>query len=63
MSIALTQTEIAEITARERPTAQARVLAGMGIPYRRRPDGSLVVLRRDVYETEKEAEQSPAMHL
>jgi hypothetical protein len=43
--IFLSKDELAALTGRKRPTAQARALAGMGIPYRRRPDGSPVVLR------------------
>ena len=37
--------ELVALTDRERPSAQARVLARLGIPHRRRPDGSLIVLR------------------
>ena len=37
--------ELAALTDRERPSAQARVLARLGIPHRTRPDGSLIVLR------------------
>jgi len=41
----LTKEELAELTGRERPSAQARALVRMGIPHRTRPDGSPVVLR------------------
>jgi hypothetical protein len=41
----LTDAEIAAITERERPKAQAKVLDALGVPYRPRPDGSLVVSR------------------
>lgn len=41
----LTEAEIRELTRRVRPGWQARALDNMGIPYRRRPDGSLAVLR------------------
>lgn len=41
----LTPRELANLTQRTRSYAQARVLDYMAIPYRRRPDGSLVVLR------------------
>jgi hypothetical protein len=44
----LTPDELAELTARTRPRAQAEVLAALGIPYRTRPDGTLVVLRQVV---------------
>lgn len=48
--IVLTEEELVEYTKKERPTAQARVLDFMGIPYRPRPGGkgriaSLAVLR------------------
>lgn len=39
---------IAEITHRQRPSAQARVLAALGIECKQRPDGSLVVLEDHV---------------
>ena len=41
----LTPEEVRELTSRTRPAWQARVLDHLAIPYRRRPDGSLVVLR------------------
>lgn len=45
--INLSQPELAELTGRRRPTAQARALDFLGITYRKRPDGSLVVLRQN----------------
>lgn len=44
----LTKEEVAALTGRTRADAQARVLNGMGIQHRRRPDGSLVVARAHV---------------
>lgn len=44
----LTADEIRVLTGNRRPTYQARTLDFMRIPYRRRPDGSLVVLRAHV---------------
>jgi hypothetical protein len=41
----LTDAEIAELTRRERRPAQRRVLDALGIPYRVRPDGTLVVFK------------------
>lgn len=41
----LTAEQIHELTDKTRPSAQARVLDGMGIPYRKRPNGTLAVLR------------------
>jgi hypothetical protein len=43
--IVLTKEELAELTGKERPSAQVRALTQMGIPYRKRPDGSPVVFR------------------
>lgn len=45
MALHLSDDELIEITRRKMHTAQARVLAGMGVPYRVRPDGSLLVGR------------------
>lgn len=44
-AIAVTPQDLKTLTDRERPSAQARVLTRLGIPHRRRPDGSLIVLR------------------
>ena len=42
----LTQDEIAALTRRNRPTAQARVLRLLGVPFRAHPtDGVLLVSR------------------
>ncbi|GEM_PF-4929859 len=41
----LSDDELAAATARRRPTSQAKVLARWGVPYRRRPDGTLLVGR------------------
>lgn len=41
----LTAEEVHELTGMQRPSAQARALQSMGIECRRRPDGSVVVLR------------------
>ncbi len=44
----LTPDELKQLTERERPSWQARQLAHLGIPFRRRSDGTLIVLREDV---------------
>ena len=44
----LTQSEIQELTQRIQRDAQARELDAMGIPYLRRRDDSLVVLRLSI---------------
>ena len=46
--LTLTESEIQQITNRQRPTAQARMLAAMGIRHKVRPDGSLLVFRSAV---------------
>ena len=43
--INLSPTELREYTGRRQNNAQARVLEHMGVPFTRRPDGTLVVLR------------------
>jgi hypothetical protein len=43
--VLLTEAQIRELTDRRHHDAQQRALDRMGIPYRVRPDGSLVVLR------------------
>jgi hypothetical protein len=65
VSIVLTREEIAEITARVRLSAQMRQLEHLGIPYRVRSDGSLLVLRIhvNVFEPPAEAPQRRAPRL
>jgi hypothetical protein len=48
MSLILTRAEVSELTGKRRTDAQQRVLKGLGIFFRVRPDGSVVVLRSDV---------------
>ena len=43
--IVLSEQELVDLTKKTRPSAQARVLDFMDIPYRPRPDGSLAVMR------------------
>lgn len=57
-TLCLSDEEIEEVTKRRRFRAQARVLARLGIPVQRRPDGSLVVLR-SVAESKLGGEQQP----
>lgn len=40
--------EIRELTCRVQRAAQAKVLLGMGIEHRKRPDGTLAVMRAHV---------------
>lgn len=48
MSIELTKPELRSLTGKIRWTAQLRELEAMGIPYKRRTNGSLVVIRAHV---------------
>jgi hypothetical protein len=41
----LTAEEIAALTGKQRQSAQRRVLAALGVPYKVRPDGTIVVSR------------------
>lgn len=43
--LVLTSAELAELTDRKRGDAQERELRALGIPFGRRSDGALVVLR------------------
>lgn len=47
-SICLTKEELIDLTTKKQAPAQARVLAELGIPFKRRPDGSILVLRADI---------------
>lgn len=43
----LTEQEIEDMTGYHRPAYQMKVLQGLGIPARKRPDNSVLVLRMD----------------
>lgn len=45
MSLCLDTSELQELTGKVRADAQSRVLNALGIDHRKRPDGSIVVLR------------------
>lgn len=47
-SIALTEKETVELTGYKRPSRQETWCRENGIPSRRRGDGTIVILRRDV---------------
>lgn len=59
----LTETELEQLTNRQRPSAQARVLVHLGIPYLERPDGSLVVLAAHVQPEAKTTNLEPKLRL
>lgn len=46
--LTLTDSEIQQITNRQRRNAQAKMLAALGIRHKVRPDGSLLVFRAAV---------------
>lgn len=54
MSICLNDLELHELTGKQRQSAQARALDKMRIPYKRRPDGSVVVFREALHASKKE---------
>lgn len=45
MTLWLSDDELVDATHRKQPARQAKVLDAMGIPYQRRPDGTLLVGR------------------
>lgn len=45
MSPFLSDADLIDATHRIQPSAQARALARIGVPFRRRPDGTLLVSR------------------
>ncbi|MDA0780638.1 MAG: DUF4224 domain-containing protein [Rickettsiales bacterium] len=45
-SICLTENEIQQITNRKRRDCQITALSQMGVDFKRRPDGSIVILRK-----------------
>lgn len=59
----LTPTELVALTDKVRPGWQARVLDAMAIPYRKRPDGTLVVLRAHVEYQQDRPSREPQMRL
>lgn len=59
----LTDDALHALTKRSRFTAQAKELNVMGIPFRRRSDGSLVVLEEDLHASEKNRSSSSKLRL
>lgn len=52
-----------ELTGKVKRSAQARVLDGLGIPYRRRPDGTIVVFEADIDAPAQVKPRSPQLRL
>ncbi|HJT63127.1 MAG TPA: DUF4224 domain-containing protein [Burkholderiales bacterium] len=65
MSVCLSPVELTALTGKVRPHAQARVLDALVIPYRKRPDNSLIVFRYHVTPDAppQERSASPVLHL
>jgi hypothetical protein len=60
----LSADDLATLTGRVQRTAQARELRALGVPYRLRTDGSIVVFRRDIDEPPaQKGSASPALRL
>jgi hypothetical protein len=55
----LSRAEILELTGKQRLSAQVRVLDALGISYRRRPDGSIVIFRDNVAHAPPQARPTP----
>lgn len=65
MTLTLSQSELEELTGKQRRSAQIRVLDALGIRFKVRPDGSLLVLRIHVAnDAPSQSEPAPpALHL
>lgn len=61
--VILSAAEIEDLTHKSRPGWQARELDHLGIPYRRRSDGSLIVLRIHVEGTQDTPRREPQLRL
>ena len=60
----LTPDELEQLTGAKRSDAQARELEHLGVPYQKRRDGSIIVLRANVHATtENHRPTSPALRL
>ena len=59
----LTNSELIELTGKIRPSAQARELRHMRIDFRRRRDGAIVVLRRELECHERITNGKPTINL
>ena len=47
-TVCLTDDELTQLTGKTRPSAQVKALRYMAIDHKRRPDGSIVVLRNQL---------------
>jgi hypothetical protein len=58
----LSEQELVDLTHRVKPAWQARALELMGISFRKRPDGTLVVLRSSL-EQKQDARPRPQLRV
>jgi hypothetical protein len=63
MSIVLNEKQLAELTGKIRPSAQARQLHAMGIDFRQRIDGSIVVLHADLVSDQQRKSKTVNLNL
>jgi len=59
----LTKAELIEITGKVRKTAQERVLLALGFNLRKRPDGTIVILRSEIHAPTKAQHRTPSLRL
>lgn len=59
----LSAADLIEITERHKPSAQARVLDALGVNYKRRPNGSIVVFTQDLHAPTQTRPQTPQLRL
>lgn len=67
-TLLLSPKEVAEITGKKRYQSQIEVLHGMRIPFKTRPDGSLVILRAVIemelgYAPKETKQTSPSLRV
>lgn len=55
----LEQADLEALTGRRRPTAQAKALRSMGIDFRTRPDGKIIVIDVDLPMKKQDATPAP----
>jgi hypothetical protein len=60
----MSESDLLKLTGKQRSSAQARVLDALAIPYRRRPDGKIIVfLSAITYAPPQERPRSPQLRL
>lgn len=62
LPIALTEAELKELTGYSRPAYQMKVLKALGIPARRRPDNTVLVLRMDCISRSAKPSHEPNLN-